>query len=118
LRWLSRPQLRAEVFEEYYKATHTASFADCRPSPPEQTVLKQRAEMLAEIKRIKTIVGGDERFEQLSELVLAFRASPSIEQYALIRKRFPEVDIKVDLSREAFSLCMRSRSNARNMEYL
>lgn len=54
--------------------------------------------MLAEIERIKTIVGGDERFEQLSELVLAFRKSPSIEQYSLIRKRFPELDIKVALS--------------------
>lgn len=54
--------------------------------------------MLAEIERVKTIVGGDERFEQLSELVLAFRESPSIEQYSLIRKHFPEVDIKVALS--------------------
>lgn len=96
LRWLSKPRLHTEIFEEYRKATHIASFDD-GGSPPDETELlrRRRAEMLAEIERIKSIVGGDERFEQLSELVLAFRESPSIERYSLIRKRFPEIDIKV-----------------------
>lgn len=99
--WLSKPRLDTSTFIKFREFSEITSLSDqFFRSPIDVEKFQQSNDaLLKQIANIKQLLTGDEqRFEQLAQLSIAFRESPSIEKYTLIRKNFPELDIQVSMS--------------------
>jgi hypothetical protein len=96
--WLSRPRLHTAIFEEALKADELEKFLATtkavlkQPEVFERQKQKRREEIAAQIGRLGWSA---ERLDLFMQRVAAYRKEPSIQNYLLVRREFPDVEIQV-----------------------
>jgi hypothetical protein len=95
--WLSRPRLHTAIFEEFWRDEELAR--ECAKSGvaiDAEAFERQRSEHKRKIEEATKDLGwSNERLFSFTQLVVAYRRNPTIEDYLRVRYDFPEVEIQV-----------------------
>jgi hypothetical protein len=98
LTWLGRPRLHTAIFEAAWRDEESAKECTSRGIVMVDKELFEllRTEQAQKIEALtKTFEWSDERLALFKKLVVQFRRDHSIENYVLIRRQFPELEIQV-----------------------
>jgi hypothetical protein len=92
LAWLSRPRLHTAIFAESLRDDEIAKFG----AKPIGDALKQQRKRAQKITAItKQLRWSKERMGAFKRVVVDYRKNPTLENYLLVRREFPEVEIQI-----------------------
>ncbi len=100
LMWSSKPRLDTAIFEDAWRDEELKKILAANNAVVQniEKFARQNEKRREDIDRMTATLGwSSERLKEFIERVVAYRKTPSIENYLHIRRNFPEVEIQVGL---------------------